>query len=51
MAMAAILKKVNIAKAPTHCGHGFCNFFVAKYSSNSKIYEIENFCVLLQLPW
>jgi hypothetical protein len=24
MATAAILEKVNIAEAPTHCSHGFC---------------------------
>jgi hypothetical protein len=40
MATAAILEKVNIAKAHTHCGHGFCIFL------SQNIYRTQRYMKL-----
>jgi hypothetical protein len=47
MATAAMLEKVNIAGAPTHCGHGFCKFLLRNIHSsprNVKLKMLAYFC-------
>jgi hypothetical protein len=46
MATAAMLEKVNIAGAPTHCGHGFCKFLLRNIHSpkNVKLKMFAYFC-------
>jgi hypothetical protein len=49
MATAAILKKVNITKPHTHCGHGFCIFLLQnihptpRYMNLKKIVNFSSY--------
>jgi hypothetical protein len=36
MATTAILEKVNIAEASTHCGHGFCKVLLQNIHSSPR---------------
>jgi hypothetical protein len=43
IATAAILEKLNIAGAPTHCGHGFCNFLLQNIHPSPRNIKLKMF--------